>query len=263
MILIETLLLVITTGLFGLVIGSFLNVCIYRIPREESIAFPASHCTTCGHPLSTLDLIPVFSYIFLHGKCRYCKSQISPRYMLVEVFHSLLYMIVVSYFGYSLETLIFCFLSSIMLILTMIDFEHMILPTKIIIFGAIIGVIFRIIQSILYKDYTILTNSILAAGIGYALFYTIFYVSKALLKKEGMGFGDIRYIAMIGIFLSPKLLIVTILLSAVIGSIYGIVQLYIVKTSKEYPYGPFISMATFISMLFGDEIINWYLSNFF
>ncbi len=263
MILIETLLLVITTGLFGLVIGSFLNVCIYRIPREESIAFPASHCTTCGHPLHPLDLIPVFSYIFLRSKCRYCKSKISPRYMLVEMLHSLLYIVVAAYFGFSIETIMYCFLSSIMLVLTMIDFEHMILPTKIILFGGIIGVILRITQYILYKDYTILTNSILAAVIGCASFYTIFYVSKALLKKEGMGFGDIRYITMLGIFLSPKLLIVTILLSSVIGSIYGIVQLYIVKASKEYPYGPFISMATFISMLFGDEIINWYLSNFF
>lgn len=262
MVLIETLFLVITFGLFGLVIGSFLNVCIYRIPRDESIAFPSSHCTTCGHSLQVLDLIPVFSYIFLRGKCRYCKSKISPRYMLVETLHSLLYMIVVAHFGLTIEAIIYCFLSSIMLVLTMIDFEHMILPTKIIIFGAIIGGILRIIQSILYKDYTILASSVLAAGIGYALFYTIFYVSKALLKREGMGFGDIRYISMIGIFLSPKLLIVTILLSAVIGSVYGIIQLYILKASKEFPYGPFISIGAFVSFLVGDEIINWYLTNF-
>lgn len=260
---IETLLLVIIGGLFGLIIGSFLNVCIYRIPRHENIAFPASHCTTCGHSLSALDLIPVLSYIFLCGKCRYCKSKISPRYMLVEIIHSLLYMIVIAHFGHTIETIIYCFLSSIMLVLTMIDLEHMILPTKIIIFGAIIGVIFRATQFILYKDYTVLIDSILAAGIGCASFCTIFYVSKALLKREGMGFGDIRYIAMIGIFLSPKLLLVTMLLSAVIGSIYGLVQLYALKESREFPYGPFISIASFLSVLIGDEIVHWYITSFF
>jgi leader peptidase (prepilin peptidase)/N-methyltransferase len=128
MVLIETLFLVITFGLFGLVIGSFLNVCIYRIPRDESIAFPSSHCTTCGHSLQALDLIPVFSYIFLRGKCRYCKSKISPRYMLVETLHSLLYMIVVAHFGLTIESIIYCFLSSIMLVLTMINLLNILAP---------------------------------------------------------------------------------------------------------------------------------------
>lgn len=260
MISVDILTLVIIAGLFGLIIGSFINVCIYRIPRHENIAFPASHCTTCGHQLQVSDLIPVFSYIFLGGKCRYCKSKISPRYPLVEILHSLLYMIVVMYFGFTIQSMMYCLFTSFMLVLTMIDFEHMILPTKIIIAGAVTGVILRIIQSIVYKDYTFLTDSILAAVIGGALFYTIFYVSKVLLKREGMGFGDVRYITMIGIFLTPELLALTILISAVTASVYGVIQLYILKTSKEFPYGPFISIGAFISIILGDKMINWYLN---
>ena len=126
-------------AILGLVIGSFLNVCIYRIPKEESIAFPPSHCANCKHNLSPIDLVPVFSYIFLRGRCRYCKEKISIRYPLIESLNGILYLIVYLKFGLTLIALKYCILVSILIVIGMIDYDTQFVFTSTTIFGGIIG----------------------------------------------------------------------------------------------------------------------------
>jgi len=245
--------------LFGIIIGSFLNVCIYRIPKGESIVYPGSHCMTCKHPLNRLDLVPVLSFLFLKGRCRYCNQKIPSRYMAIELLTGLLYGVVYLKFGLSLELIMYATFIALLIVLTMIDSDHMLLPTKIILFGAGLGIVFRSVQAVLYHDVRFFIYPIVAAFIGYGLFYVTFYLAKLLLKKEGLGFGDVRLIGMLAIYLSVRLTFLTIFLASILASLYGLVLLYIKKKSEPFPFGPFINMGAIIALFYGESILIWYL----
>jgi len=245
--------------LFGIIIGSFLNVCIYRIPKGESIVYPGSHCKTCKHPLNRLDLVPVLSFLFLKGRCRYCNQKIPSRYMAIELLTGLLYGVVYLKFGLSLELIMYATFIALLIVLTMIDSDHMLLPTKIILFGAGLGIVFRSVQAVLYHDVRFFIYPIVAAFIGYGLFYVTFYLAKLLLKKEGLGFGDVRLIGMLAIYLSVRLTFLTIFLASILASLYGLVLLYIKKKSEPFPFGPFINMGAIIALFYGESILIWYL----
>ena len=247
------------TLLFGIIIGSFLNVCIYRIPKGESIVFPGSHCTNCNHPLSSLDLIPVISFLILKGKCRYCGQKISSRYMLIELLTGVLFGAVYLRFGVSLEAAMYMAFSAVLVVLTMIDLDHMLLPTRIILFGVGVGLFFRMLQAVIYKDMMFIGDSVLAALLGYGFCWGMFYGVKILFKREGLGFGDVRLMGMLGLYLSIPLVLFTIFVSSILASIYGIVLCYRKKASEPFPFGPFLNMAAIIALFYGDKVIVWYL----
>lgn len=244
----------------GLLLGSFFNVCIYRIPREESIVFPASHCTSCGTQLKWKDLIPVFSFILLGGRCRYCGEKISIKYPLVELFVALMYLILALIFGMSSSFFVYAFLSSLLIIASIIDLEFQIIPNGLVIIGIIVGLVFSLIGLSVHIE-----DALIGMLVGGGTFLLVALLAQLILKKEGMGGGDIKLMAMIGLFIGWRLTILSILLSIYSGGLIGglLLLLRIKKRSDAIPYGPFIALGTFLSILYGNQLINWYVQTFF
>lgn len=238
--------------ILGLVIGSFLNVCIYRIPKEESIAFPPSHCANCNHKLKPIDLVPVFSYIFLIGRCRYCKEKISIRYPLIEILNAVLYLIVYLNFGLELITLKYCILVSILIVIGMIDYDTQFVFASTTIFGGIIGVIFIIVQAIVYNSGV--ADLILGGLIGFAVIGLIVFLTK------GMGEGDIEIATVCGLFLGVKGILLGLFLAIIMGGIVGIIilALKLKKAKEKIAFGPFIALGSLISMLWSVKILTFY-----
>ena len=238
--------------ILGLVIGSFLNVCIYRIPKEESIAFPPSHCAKCQHNLSPIDLVPVFSYIFLRGKCRYCKEKISIRYPLIESLNGILYLILYLKFGLTLIALKYCILVSLLIVIGMIDYDTQFVFTSTTIFGGIIASIFIVIQAIEYRSGTI--DLILGGAIGFGIIGLIVFLTK------GMGEGDIEIATVCGLFLGIKGILLGLFLAIILGGTIGIIilSLKLKKAKEKIAFGPCIAIGSLISMLWGVEILKIY-----
>lgn len=256
--------------IFGLAIGSFLNVCIYRIPRKGSVASPRrSFCPHCNHTLSAFDNIPVISYIILRGKCRYCKGRISPRYFIVELltaflFAMMLYRSMRLYHDIKyiiLELLISCIFVGFLIAITFIDLEFTIIPNKLSYSGLILGLLFTITVTIVHKDYHILISRIIGAFAGAGIILLIAIVGTAIFKKEAMGMGDVKLMAMIGLYLGwwPHILI-TLIFASLFGSIMGVTLIIASKKKMDskIPFGPFLALAAVISMLYGEYIWNWY-----
>ena len=241
-------------GIIGLVVGSFLNVCIYRIPREESISYPPSHCGSCNHELEPLDLIPLISYIFLRGKCRHCKEKISLRYPVIESFNCILYLMIYMKYGLSIFTIKFCILASLLIVIGLIDYNTQNVYTSTTLFGLIIGLIFIAIQYFIYKESV--SNLFIGGLIGTLIIVAIVFFTG------GMGEGDIEIAGVCGLFIGTKLILLTLFISVMIGGIIGIVILALkLKDKKDsIAFGPFIAMGTIICTLHGEEIINWYLN---
>ena len=248
--------------IMGASLGSFFNVCIYRIPNKKSVVNPPSHCYNCNTRLKPLDLVPILSWTLLRGKCRYCGQKISPRYALVELLTGILFILVYRVYGYNTIILYYLLLVSLLLIITFIDLDYYIIPDELIRFGSIGASIFNILgQAISIKDS--LLGSIICGGGMLVLIHLI----ELLIKKEAMGGGDIKLFGMVGLFLGIKLGLLTILLSVYVGAIYGVGSIIYSKIKKkEYnsmiPYGPFISVGALISILYGTNIMNWYIGLF-
>lgn len=243
----------------GLLMGSFFNVCIYRVPREQSILFPSSHCPSCDKQLTWLDLIPVFSWLLLRAKCRYCKNRISFRYPLVESITGLGFLFFFLKYGLSGSFLTYTILYSILIIATAIDMEFQIIPNGLVLTGTIAGVILALTGlSINWKD------AVIGMLIGGGTYLLVALLSQLVLKKEGMGGGDIKLMGMIGLMIGWRLTALSILLSIYAGGfIGGLLLLFgIKKRGDAIPYGPFIAMGTIASVLFGNELIQWYLHTF-
>lgn len=248
--------------IIGIVFGSFFNVCIYRIPEKLSVANPPSHCYNCNKRLKPLDLVPILSWIFLKGKCRYCGQKISPRYALVELLSGILFTIIYIRFGYDLETFYYMFLVSLLIIITFIDLDHYIIPDSLIIIGSIFAVVFNLFTGIVSLKSMVIGALVCGGGM-----LLLIYLIELVVKKEVMGGGDIKLFAMLGLFLGLKGGLLTILLSVYVGAIYGIITIVYSKIKKqEYnsmiPYGPFISVGAIVYVLYGTQIINWYLNLF-
>lgn len=243
--------------LLGSAVGSFLNVVIYRLPRRESIIFPPSHCPSCGHRLLSKDLIPILSYVLLRGKCRYCGTKISPRYILVEVISGLYFALVFYFFGFSFFTFKSLIFFSLLLPVFFIDLEHMIIPDIISIPGIFIGLILSLFNGNLKQS---IFGSVFYGGV-----LLFIYVSALLiLKEEGMGQGDIKLGFMIGSFLGFKLSILSLFLSYFIGGLFSIALMGIKRKDLKtaIPFGPFLIFSAFISMFWGEMILNFYFSFF-
>lgn len=238
--------------ILGLVIGSFLNVCIYRIPKEESIAFPPSHCAKCQHNLSPIDLVPVFSYIFLRGRCKYCKEKISIRYPLIESLNGILYLIVYLKFGLTLIALKYCILVSLLIVIGMIDYDTQFVFTSTTILGGIIAGIFIVIQAISYRSGIV--DLILGGAVGFGIIGLIVFLTK------GMGEGDIEIATVCGLFLGVKGILLGLFLAIILGGIVGIIilTLKLKKAKEKIAFGPCIAIGSLISMIWGVEILKFY-----
>jgi len=243
--------------IFGLIVGSFLNVCIYRLPRNMSIISPASSCPACNTPIKPLDNIPVLSYIFLRGRCRKCGKKISIRYPAVELLNSILYVAVFYFFGLGWHLPFLLFFSSAMIVITFIDLDFQIIPDMITIPGIAIGLVSA---SFLLPDPFSLSivgfkNSIAGLFLGGGLFYLI-----AVLSRGGMGGGDIKMMAMVGAFMGWKAVLLTTFIGSLAGSIFGIfLMVFRGKGRKtKVPFGPFLAFGAMFTMFFGGKILKWY-----
>lgn len=251
--------------IIGLVIGSFLNVCIYRIPRNESIVFPSSHCPACGHDLTFPDLIPIISYIFLRGRCRSCSCRISARYPLVELLTGIIFLILYLRYGYSLTFMFSAIMMAAMIVVFFIDLDHLIIPNKMVIFASIIAGLMAV-----YNFFTPLAvygdggwwNPLLGALIGSGSLLLVALLGSLLFKTdEAMGGGDIKIMLPVGLFLGWRLTLLTLFLAIISAGLVGIILLALNKTSRKssIPFGPFIVLAFLIASMWGYQIIHWYL----
>jgi len=236
--------------IYGLFIGSFLNVCIFRIPVGISLVKPPSSCGSCGHRLNYIDMLPIVNYIINKGKCSYCGSSYSMQYPLIELLNGLLYLFVALKCGFSLNSVLFCIISSLLVVISMIDLKHKIIPDGLIIAEAIIGIVFILV------DRTTIFDKLLGLGIGLIIFLLIAVLTNA------MGGGDIKLMAALGLIFGIKGVLFITLFSFVIGALISVVLLTLkIKSRKdEIPFGPFISLSALIYMFYGTEIINIYLN---
>jgi len=246
----------------GLLIGSFLNVCIYRIPRGESISYPPSHCTSCGNRIKPYDLIPVLSWIFLRGKCRKCGEKISIRYAIIELTTAILFMLTYFQYGYSIYLLKYLVLIPFLIVIAMIDYDTMEVYTTTTWLAIAIGIISLGVNIYLGEPvYTYIYGGLLGAGI----ITFIILMSKLILGTEGMGWGDAEICGLCGLFLGFKLTFMMIFFSFIIGGVIGVYLLKFKKKSgrSEMAFGPSIIMAAFFMIIWGDKILNWYLGTFY
>lgn len=244
-------------AIFGLILGSFYNVCIYRISKKESIVFPPSHCPKCNHPLSPRDLIPVLSYILLKGRCRYCKDKISIRYPLVEIITALTMVLFYFKYGFTGSLLAYSILGSILIIISFIDIDKQIIPDVLVVIGIVVGLFASML------GFTVrLMDALLGLLLGGGILLIIGLASLLILKKEGMGGGDIKLMGMIGLFLGWKKTLLALVISIYLG---GIISLFLILSKKKQlgqaiPFGPFISLGSLISLVWDVPILSWYLA---
>ena len=242
--------------IFGALIGSFLNVCICRLPREESIVTPGSHCPQCNIPIRFYDNIPVLSYLLLKGKCRHCGKPISIQYPVVEGVTALSSWVLFTTYGPSLSYLFFFAFVAALIVITVIDLQHQIIPDVISIPGMAVG----LLGSLVLPHLSFLTSlgGLLLGGGSLFLVATVY---QWLFKREGMGGGDVKLLGMIGAFLGWKAVILTILLSSLIGSFIGILVMVLKGKDFKYaiPFGPFLSLGAVLTLFYGEAMIRWYL----
>ena len=244
--------------IFGGMFGSFLNVCICRLPKGESIVWPGSHCPHCQKPIKFYDNIPLVSYILLRGKCRHCKKPISFQYPLIEGITALSSLFLFMKFGPSLSYIIYFALVAALIVITVIDLYHQIIPDVISLPGIGLG----LVSSLIIPQITFL-NSLIGILLGGGSLFLVATFYQWLFKKEGMGGGDVKLLAMIGAFLGWKAVFLTIFLSSLIGSIAGMMIMILKGKDFKYaiPFGPFLSLGAVIALFYQNEIISWYLQS--
>lgn len=241
--------------LIGISIGSFLNVVIYRVPRGESIVFPASHCTHCNQAIKPYQNIPLLSYLFLRGKCALCHVSISAQYPLIEASMGALTMLMLWKFGLSYDLIFYVALCALLLVLSVIDIQTMRLPNPITLTGAIIAVALTLL---LKRDHLLPMLYGGVVGIGFLLLN--WSIGKLLFKRDGVGMGDIKMAGMIGLFLGPLLTVGMFILSVFVAALIGIFFIVSGKRGKfqKVPFGPYMAAGALVALLWGEQLWLWY-----
>ncbi|MFH1541607.1 MAG: prepilin peptidase [bacterium] len=239
----------------GAFIGSFLNVCIHRLPRGQSIITPRSHCPGCQHTLSVLDLLPILSYLFLLGKCRYCHLAISGRYPLVELVSGIFFAVNAFVFTLPIDlasSLIFC---SLLIAIFFIDFEQLVIPDALSYGGILLGLFFGLFRGEF-------VDSLLGGILGFSLLYFVGVVGKLLFKKQAMGEGDYFMAALLGTFLGWQGVLVALFLAYLASGFVTLPLLLLkrVKIDQAIPFAPALAIGGLATLYFGDFILHWYLS---
>lgn len=249
---------------FGACLGSFLNVCIHRIPRDESVVAPRSHCPSCGRLIPWFENIPLLSYVLLRGHCRGCGTRISPRYVLVELLTALLILAVWLAFGIDPRTPVYILIVAGLVLATFVDFEHMIIPDRVSIGGMLLGPVCSFLVPVLHHQETRLgglTDSLIGLAVGFGSLWLVAQVGRMAFKKDAMGFGDVKLLGAIGAFLGWKSVLFTIMFSSLAGSVVG-VSLILAKGRKwqsRIPFGPYLAVAALVWIFQGEHWMNLYL----
>ncbi len=243
---------------FGAVIGSFLNVCIYRLPDEtKSVVKPASYCPVCLKPIAWYDNIPLVSYLILRGRCRQCNAPISLRYVMIELLTATLFIFTFSYFGVTLRALFLLYLFCSLLVASVIDFKFKIIPDEITFYGIVFGLLFSYAVPYVQGEMDgrlAIADSVLGLLCGGGIIYALAVIGSFIFKKEAMGGGDIKLLAMIGAFLGVKYTVIAFLLSPYFAIVIALYYKF-VKKEATIPYGPFLSLGAVAAIFFGDKIL--------
>jgi len=242
-------------AIFGLCIGSFLNVVIYRLPNGMSLSQPPSHCTKCDYRLRWYDNIPVLSYLFLGGKCRKCKEKISFRYPAVEILCSALYLVCALLFYKKSEVYaVICALAlSVLICVFFIDLEHMYIPDRFQVILLALGV------AAIFFDGVAWWEHLLGSAVGGGLFLLVYLGAIVVMKKEGLGFGDVKLAFVTGLLLGWKKIFLAIIVASISGCIVIIPKSRKKNGQKEFPFAPYIAVGVAVALLVGEYIIKWYL----
>ena len=266
--------------LFGLAIGSFLNVCIHRLPRGESVVSPRSRCPACNHPIAAYDNIPLVSYLLLQGKCRNCRVRISPLYFFVELTTGFLFVFLYLVFGLTALFAKNLVLGALLVVLVVTDWQERLLPDRITFPGMAFGLFFS--QMVPVGDgaalflarlfhveqvplmHGSLLDSVLGAALGGGSLYLLGKMYFRLRHQEGIGLGDVKMMVMVGFFLGPRLAMLTILLGSVTGAMLGLLFIVVFRKGLAYelPFGAFLGAAALVSAVWGKSILYWYLGFF-
>ena len=245
-------LVMVAAVVFGLIVGSFLHVCIYRLPRRESIAFPASHCPVCGAHIRPWDNVPLLAWLWLRGRCRDCHAPIAWRYPLVEAVNGVAYGAIAWRYGLGGVALTVAAFVSALLVVTLIDLDYQIIPDRISLPGIPLAWLAAVgLGRLTWVDAT------LGALLPAALFLAVVFLSRG-----GMGLGDVKLVALIGAFLGWQLALLTILTAAVAGSLVGVAMMVFQGKGRKtaVPFGPFLSLGAVVSLAWGAPILYWYLA---
>lgn len=261
-----------TFFILGAIVGSFLNVCIVRMPDEKSVVYPPSHCPYCKKSIRWQDNVPLLSYLFLLGRCRFCKTKISFRYFFVELLTAVTFVLFYLYFGLNILLIPYLAMVCGFIVAVFVDFKHRIIPDEVSVGGVIVGLILSFfIPSLhgisngenfnIFIHFQSLGMSFLGVLAGGGLIYGMGLLGDFLFKKESMGGGDVKFLAMVGAFLGWELAILTFFIAPLFGAVYGIVE-KIRKNDSTIAYGPFLALGALISLFWGDWIIHWILGGY-
>ncbi len=257
----EVILIVIFV-ILGMAIASFLNVCTDRLPRNESLLFPASHCDSCHHRLSAKELIPVLSYLWLRGRCRYCQASIPRRILWVEIGTGALFGLTYWRYELSSELAIALLYICLFIVILVIDLEHRLVLNKLVFPAIAVALLISAFFSIFSVQSEIVPkigDAAIGGGIGLGLFLLV-----AIVSRGGMGWGDVKLAALIGLVTGFRLVFVALLMGIILGGVVAVLLLALkIKGRKEaIPFAPFLSLATIATLLWGNDILNWYLDLF-
>ncbi len=238
--------------IYGIIIGSFLNVLIYRLPKKEDIVIKSSSCTKCGHKLQWYDLVPLFSYICLRGRCRYCKEKISAQYPIIEGLNGIIYIIIFLKFDFSVTTSLMCLFSSILIAISVIDYRTFEIPdilNIVLVAIAIISLFFT--QDILER----ILGFVLVSG----FMYLLLILFRALRNVDCFGGGDIKLMAAAGLFLGGRRIVLAFFIGCILGSVIHLMRMRFKHVGNVLAFGPYLCTGIFISMLFGWDMLNFYM----
>lgn len=237
---------------YGIVIGSFLNVCIFRIPKGEDIVKVNSHCMSCGYQLKWYDLIPVVSYLFLGGKCRKCKTKISKQYPMIELLNGILYVIIFFINDFDAVSIIYCLLTSALIVLSVIDFRTYEIPFGVNVFIFVLGIIHVAMDVVNWKNYCI----------GFFAVSVCLLLLQILSKGRAIGGGDVKLMAAAGLLLGWKLIILAFVLGCIIGSVIHLIRMKVSGEGHLLAMGPYLSVGIWIAALWGTQMLDAYFNLF-
>jgi leader peptidase (prepilin peptidase)/N-methyltransferase len=252
------ILFIVLFALLGLVVGSFLNVCIDRLPRNESIVYPPSHCAVCQHKLAVKDLIPVFSYLSLRGRCRYCQASIPRKLFWVELATGLIFALLYWHYGLSAELGVMAFYACLFTIIFVIDLEHGLILNKVVYPGMVVAFLLALLPRPWLTQWLVtgVANAALGGAVGFVILFLI-----AIVSRGGMGWGDVKLAALIGLATGFPLVFFSLIMGAILGGIVAVALMIAKKKTRRetIPFGPFLAVAAMITLLWGSDILNWYL----
>jgi leader peptidase (prepilin peptidase)/N-methyltransferase len=240
----------ITIFLFGIVIGSFLNVCIFRIPNHETVVTERSHCMSCGYQLAWYDMVPVFSWLFLRGKCRKCRQPVSPQYPIIEAANGLVYVLVFAVNDFTLQSVIYCLMMSALLVLAIIDWRNYEIPVSINLFILCLGILQTVLDISNWADHIA----------GFLCVSIFLYLLLVISRGRAIGGGDVKLMAAAGLSLGWKNIILAFLIGCILGSIIHLLRMKISGADHVLAMGPYLATGIAVAALWGDTLIAWYLS---